>query len=271
MKRGTRSAKCGAARWITLLGVLALLSGCAARKQFTGSRPFDFHRDTFVYANELVWNYHFDDTGKWVHEKREPEPDYTHHCFVVARSARQFFQHATFAPALPVADEAAYRKLIRRVVAVDPSRALPPSRRVVIPGYANLREFSAGQEKLLKEECGGAWRSYFQRGNWRMVFPFSRAHQARTVEALLGALREHRPPVVHVVRFPALTINHALLLFDASQTDSEIRFSAYDPNHPDAPAVLKFDRASRTFQFQGNDYFRGGAVDVYEIYWQAMF
>ena len=160
--------------------VLALLCGCAAHTPFVGSRPFDFQKDTFAYANELVWEYHFDPNGKWVHQRREPPPDYTHHCFVVVRSARQFFQNAKFDPTLPVADDATYRRLIRAVVAIDPARVVPEEKRIVIPGYADLRSFSEAREALLKSECGGAWHSYFQRGHWRMVFPFNRRHQAST-------------------------------------------------------------------------------------------
>ena len=149
---------------------------------------------------------------------------------------------------------------------MDPSHPLPDSKKIVIPGYANLREFSAGQELLLKAECGGAYQSYFQRGHWRMVFPFSRTHQNRTAEQLLEDLKENRPPVVHVVRFPQLTINHSVLLFGARETDKEILFSVYDPNKPDSPKILNFDRTSRTFSFAGNDYWPGGRVDIYEIY-----
>ena len=245
--------------------LLIALCGCA-RQQFVGTRPFNFQTDSFSYANALVWDYHFDENGKWVHQRHEPPPDYTHHCFVVARSARQFFENAKFDAALPVADEKTYRHLIRRVVSVDPSHPLPDSKKIVIPSYANLREFSAAQEPLLKAECGGAYQSYFQRGHWRMVFPFSRAHQSRTAEQLLVDLKENRPPVVHVVRFPQLTINHSVLLFGAKETDKEILFSVYDPNKPDSPKVLNYDRASRTFSFAGNDYWPGGRVDIYEIY-----
>lgn len=244
---------------------LALLCGCASRP-FVGSRPFNFQTDTFAYANELVWEYHFDANGKWVHHRREPEPDYTHHCFVVARSARQFFENAKFDPTLPAASAETYRRLIHRVVSIDPSHPLPDSKKIVIPGYANLREFSAAQENLLKSECGGAWESYFQRGHWRMIFPFSRASQEQTAQRLLADLKQNRPPVVHVVRFPQLTINHSVLLFGDKETPTNIVFSVYDPNKPDKPKALTFDRASKTFTFPGNDYWPGGRVDIYEVY-----
>ena len=245
--------------------LIMALCGCASQP-FVGSRPFDFQRDTFSYGNDLVWDYHFDANGKWVHQRHEPPSDYTHHCFVVARSARQFFENAKFDATQPVADEKTYRRLIHRVVSVDPSHALPEAKKVVIPGYANLKEFSAAQEHLLKDECGGAWQSYFQRGHWRMIWPFSRARQQRTAEQLLADLKQNRPPVVHVVRFPQLTINHSVLIFGAMESEKEIKFSVYDPNKPDKPKTLDYDRATRTFNFAGNDYWPGGRVDIYEIY-----
>ena len=259
------NAECGIK--ISSFGILLVLlvSGCATQK-FHGSRPFDFQRDTFAFRNELIWVYHYDASGKWVHETRRPRPDYANHCFVVARSARQFFQFARFDTNLPVADEATYRKLIHRVISLDPTRVLPDTKKIVIPGYANLREFSAAHEALLKSECGGAWESYFQRGHWRMIYPFTRHHQAHTARELLADLKENRPPVVHVVRFPQLTINHAVVVFDAREKKNEILFSVYDPNQPESPRTLTYDRASRTFTFPSNNYWPGGRVDVYEIY-----
>jgi hypothetical protein len=246
--------------------LLITLCGCACHQPFVGSRPFDFQTDTFAFANELVWEYHYDANGKWVHQRREPPPDYHQRCFVVARSARQFFENAKFESAQPVADEKTYRHLIRDVVSVDPADPLPESKKIVIPGYANLREFSAAQEHLLKDECGGAWQSYVQRGHWRMVFPFSRTHQESTAERLLADLKQNRPPVVHIVRFPELLINHAVLFFAATESEKEIVFSVYDPNKPDSPKTIHFDRATRTFNFAGNDYWKGGRVDAYEVY-----
>jgi hypothetical protein len=197
---------------------------------------------------------------------RQPKPEYTLHCFVVARAARQFFGHARFDPMAPKARTETYRKLIRKVVRRNPRKISAPGKRVVIPGYANLREFSEAHEAALKAECGSAWESYFQRGHWRMLFPFSRRHQERMAEQLQVALAQHRPPIVHVVRFPSLTINHALLIFDCEETGEAILFAAYDPNVPEQPTALRFDGNSRTFSLPANQYFHGGRVDVYEVY-----
>ena len=258
------------AQYAVLALLLALLgSGCAGSRAREASfaRPFAFAEDTFAYRNDLVWIYYRDPaTGKFEHKNREPKPDYTHHCFPVARSARQFFQHARFDPTQPVADEEAYRKLIRRVVSTSPRKLLPEHERIVIPGYTNLFAFSQAQERLLKEECGGAWQSYFQRGHWRMIFPFSSRGQVKMVEQLRESILRNRPPVVHIARFPSLTINHALVLFDARETESEVSFTVYDPYDPLKPSVLTFNKLERQFYYPANDYFVGGKADVYEIY-----
>ena len=99
-----------------------------------------------------------------------------------------------------------------------------------------------------------------------MIWPFSRHHQQRTAETLAAEIRSHRAPVVHLVRFPSLTINHAVVLFDATAAEKEILFAAYDPNSPDTPVTLTYHRTARAFSFPANFYFPGGRVNVYEIY-----
>src|ERR1043166_4537472 len=74
-----------------------------------------------------------------------------------------------------------------------------------------------------------------------------------------------RPLIAHLVRFPQLTINHALVIFDAQETRPQIQFSAYDPNQPSQPRMLTYDSPTRTFLLPANDYFPGGRVDVYEV------
>ena len=104
---------------ILLLAVLLLAgSGCASRSPQAGSsRPFDFTRDTFAYTNELVWAYSIDpETKEQSWHLRNQSPEYSHHCFVMVRSARQFWWHARFDPARPTADETTYRRLVEEVI-----------------------------------------------------------------------------------------------------------------------------------------------------------
>ncbi len=250
--------------------LLSLLCGCATHRnlQFAPPRAFNFQRDTFAYPNELVWTYGYDAEGKWVSHRREPKPNYAQHCFILARSAQQFFMSARFAPEQPPVDETSYRQLIHRVMEASPRHPLTTAKQIVIPGYPDLRAFSQAHEKLLKEECGGAWQSYMQRGNWRMIFPFTRHEQAEMAEQLAAGLDATGPAVVHVVRFPQLSINHALLLFAAKKTDAEIQFTAYDPNDPSAPTSVTFERKTRSFSLPRSSYFPGGQVNLYQVYHQ---
>jgi len=250
-------------------------------------RRFDFESDTSAFANELIWEYQFDTaTGKTTFRRREPKPHYAHRCFVLTRAARQFLYHARFDANQPTADDETCRRLVREVVSRNPRKPCSGGRQtaafqktelsgflpkaatepIVIPGYANLREFSTAREPLLKAECGGAWRSYVLRSHWRMIFPISRAHQELTAARLLPALRRNFSPIIHLVRFPSLTINHGMILFDVAETATGVAFSAYDPNDPARPARLTFDRATKTFSLPQNRYWAGGELNVIEIY-----
>jgi hypothetical protein len=232
----------------------------------TFPRRFEFGRDTFAFANELVWEYRPEGaTGKMNFRPREPKPDYAHRCFVLTRAARQFLFHARFDPGQGIADESTYRRLVRDVISRNPRKPCDAVSRIVVPGYASLHEFSAAREALLKSECGGAWRSYFLRSHWRMVMPISRAHQERTAAGLAAEIQKGLSPIVHLVTFPSLTINHGMILFAAAETGPGWEFTAYDPNDPARPARLSFDRTAKTFSLPPNRYWAGGGLNVIAI------
>ncbi len=230
-------------------------------------RPFVFERDTIAYRNELVWEYAFDPaTGLTTTRRAVPPPTYWHYCFVLVRAARQFLYHARFDPAQPPAEAQERRGRIRAVLSRSPREPTRPEDQVVVPGFAALRDFSRAHEGELKAGCGGGWQSYFLRSHWRMVFPYSRRSQEKTAAELVRRVRANRAPIVHLVRFPQLTINHGVLLFDLEEDAAEIRFRAYDPNLPAQPSTLTYRRAERTFFLPRSLYWAGGRVDVMEIY-----
>jgi hypothetical protein len=264
--RRDRQDACPTLRASLVLSLAAfLLAGCAT--ETPQCRAFDFARDTFAYRNELVWAYQHDPVNRKTEiSRREPRPDYTQRCFVVSRAARQFFDHASFDATKSAADEKMYRRLVRKVMSRSARSASSERERVVIPGYADLRGFSRDWEGLLKEESGGPWRSYLQCGNWRMILPFTRGQQQRTAEALARHLKSGRPQIAHLVRFPQLTINHALVVYDSKETDHGRTFLAYDPNDNLQPIELVYDGARRWFLLGPNDYFAGGPVNVYPAY-----
>jgi hypothetical protein len=231
------------------------------------ARPFLFERDTFTFANELVWQYRFDPaTGAMSTFRSDSPPAYSHRCFVMVRSARQFFYHARFEPALPLAEPQTYQRLIRQVVSRSPRKPSREGEKVVFPGYDCLRSFSLAREPLLKACLGGPLESYFVRSHWRMVAPTGRRHQERMAQQLRRALCEGRAPIVHLYRFPRITINHGIVLFGSTESDGDIQFQVYDPNIPARPLELIYQRAARTFCFPRTNYWAGGALNVFEMY-----
>ena len=246
---------------LLLTGVVA----CAS-PQVRSPRPFDFDRDIFAYPNQLFWEYDFDEeTGTQVGRPRDEPVEFGQRCIVLSRAVRQFHRIAQFDGDAPRVGRDEYQRLIRKVLQSD-QRDPYPREYVTIPGYADLRSFSRDYEALLKSETRGAWSSYFQRGNWRMLFPFSPSQQRDTAQDLLDALAAGLLPIVRLVRFPHITINHALLIFAAEESASEVRFEVYDPNDVQAPRTLTFERGSVSFKMPRRKYFAGGAVSVYQAY-----
>ena len=253
-----------------LLAIVAACAvwGCANHAPLPpAAPPFRFANDTFAFSNETVWEYNIDDaTGHATWHRRDPPPPFSLRCGNMARAARQFHIPARFAPDRSPPDDATLERLVRDVLVRDARATRPSGEPVVIPGYADLRQLSAAHRPLFERALGGALLSHLQRGNWRMIFPFPAAGQRREADQLADALRRGETPILHVVRFPALTLNHMILLFDVTETPEDIRFDAYDPNDASAPIVVRWDRGGRTFVFPRTPYFGGGPVKAYGIY-----
>jgi hypothetical protein len=231
------------------------------------ARRFCFERDTFAFHHELVWNYHFAPlTGAMTTHKADPPPTYYHRCFVLVRATRLFFDCAKFAPELPPADLETYRELVRKIIARNPRRKCAEENRIVIPGFDGLRPFSLAHGRLLKENCGAAWRSYFLRSHWRMIFRVSGRFQQKMSEQLKRSIEDRGLALVHLFRFPRITINHGITLYAFDESAEQIAFTAYDPNIPEHPVTLVYEKNRRVFTFAPNIYWGGGELSVMEIY-----
>jgi len=229
-------------------------------------RVFDFERDTFAFPHELVWQYHFDEAGRMSVSKSDPPPTYYHRCFVMVRATRQFFYHARFEPDSPQADADTYQDLIRRVVSRNVRRSCAENERIVIPGFDGLRAFSRAHEPLLKAGCGAAWESYFLRSHWRMIFPFPLWYRKWMLNKIKASFPKRGLVLVHLLRFPRITINHGISLYRFTESERQIDFEGYDPNIPEHPVHLIFDKPSQQFTFAANRYWGGGPLKVMEIY-----
>jgi hypothetical protein len=129
--------------WFQRLGpglvLLLWAAGCATCPPPTiAGRPFLFEHDTFAFPNELTWTYAFTADGRWTGSPRKPRPEFTQHCFVVARAAKQFHLHARFEPELPPLDAAGYEDRVRRVLRTNPRQASPADQPVGMVRAAGL-------------------------------------------------------------------------------------------------------------------------------------
>lgn len=230
---------------VRLVVVLALaLAGCASVAPLdTGARrpappsSLKFGVDTFAFPNES-------------RSKNGGKPDlYANYCFVMARAVTQFHRFARFEPAAPRLGSAAYAERVSQVAARAPwGEALPPSSRVVIPGYASLFEFSRAEEAAVKDGLGSQAWTLLHWSNWRVVFPAPRWHQERVARETLAELQAGRPVQFLVTNFPTIELNHTVLAYDYRVgAAGDIDFVVYDPNDPYAPGLITFERADRRF------------------------
>jgi hypothetical protein len=224
--------------------------------------PFSLVEDVFAFANETVWHYAHG-AVRWERADR-PAPNgerYTRRCFVLARSAVQFWRFARFAPEQPRLSTAELAARIREVTARPLWNAAAFPTPVIIPGFAHLRAASTAEAEAFRAALGGWWHSYFRWGNLHILEPLGPARQRDTCRLLHERLASHNPVVLWLINFPSLSINHAVVATTGC-AGRRNQFEIYDPNLPDEPQVLTFSESSGQFSYPPTFYFRGGRVGV---------
>jgi hypothetical protein len=228
---------------------------------------FCFETDSFAFANETVWNYVAGKVGSAEEGKDGSKRRYTRRCFVVSRAAVQFWKFARFDPAAALLTEEELARRIRQVARRSVWKPpLPLQQKIVIPGYTNLREASAIHAGTFQQHMGLGWPIYFRVGNFPIIISMNGDDKARVNQEILAALAAGFPTVLWLYNFPALDINHAVVVFAAEHREDRVRYSVYDPNYTDAPKTLEFDASSRCFFFQPTFYFKGGPVTARPVY-----
>src|SRR5438046_2080081 len=147
--------------------------GCFAAILFAASLTgagdasrFNFNRDTLSFANWTVFTY---ENGHVVSHKNQFGHHYSRRCFVMTRTVEQFCKFARFEPKAPRVDDRELKKRIRDVTRRQPWHdPLPAEKRVVIPGYRDLRELSQNKTELMQQNIGLGWVVYLRPGNVRM-------------------------------------------------------------------------------------------------------
>lgn len=197
---------------------------------------FAFATDTFAFPNEI--------------RARHPDRDdlYANYCFVLARGLRQFFAFARFDPAAPRLSPQDYVERVRAVADRPPWDApLPADARVVIPGYASLRDFSRAQEAAVKAGLSGRLGSLVHWSNWRVAFPVTREQQAGVAREVTAELESGRLVQLLVTNWPKPELNHTVIAYAYRGAARGLELSVWDPNDPGAPGTITFDADSGRF------------------------
>lgn len=257
--------------WAASVCSLVVLVAAAASN--TTASGFRFNQDTLGFTNSTVFAY-AGGQKSLRKEEAEKERPYTRRCFVMSRTALQFYKFARFDPrSAPLDDKALAARL--RLIASQPPwyPALSPNERIVFPGYANLRALSKAHAETFQENIGLGWPTYARIGNFRMFFRRDDdRYQERTHENLNAALARGEFFVAYLSDYPHFRINHAVLVYarkPARQPGGIERYLAYDPNHADAPRELKWSPTMKIFNYEKDEEFVGGFTRVYQVYGKA--
>jgi hypothetical protein len=236
------------------------------------SEPFRFERDTLSFANSTVFEYRggYAQASSRKTEKEKPRR-YTRRCFVMSRSVLQFYKFARFDRGAPSIDDRELARRVRAVSRVQPWKAAyPDEKRIVFPGYANLRELSKAHALVLQENLGLGWPTYARVGNYRMFFEErDQRYQVKMHAALDETLGHGDFFIAYLSDYPHFRINHAILIYKRrpSRPESDLeRYTCYDPNHPDGPRELVWSKSLHFFNFQKDQEFPGGFTNVYQVY-----
>jgi len=247
--------------------VALVVSGCAsvapidaAGRRSASPDLVRFGVDTFAFANES-------------RSKNPGKPDlYANYCFVMVRGVTQFHRFARFDPVAPRLTSEEYVARVKDVVAQAPwEDPWPADRRIVIPGYVSLHEFSRAQEAAVKEGMVGRFWTLVHWTNWRVVFPMPRWQQERVARETLAELAEGRSVQFLVTNFPTWELNHTVVAY-AYGVDAagNIDFTVYDPNDPREPGHLVFDRAERRFEASRLYDTHPGPIRAFRMYYWAL-
>jgi hypothetical protein len=251
-------------RWIAV-GIVLIATACASIEPVPpvlgpGARAsvpgFSFAADTFAFPNEI--------------RARDPDRDdlYANYCFVLARGLRQFFTFARFDPGAARLSSAAYVERVRAIAAQSPWQVAPAADdRVVIPGYANLREFSRVEEATVKAALGSRFWTWVHWTNWRVTWPVSPRHQENVAREILEELARGQLVQLLVTNWPKPELNHTVVAYEYRAAPGGIDFSVWDPNDPAEAGRMRFASADSHFWASRLYDTQPGVVRAFRMYY----
>src|SRR5438046_8101752 len=177
-----------------------------------GAADFQFDRDTPAFANQTLFEYH-DGHPSLRRPSTVRRDAYKRHCFVLCRTAMQFKKFARFDPHSAPLDDTSLAARIHAVTHRTPwTDPLPEDRRIVFPGYKDLREMSKARRELVQLNIGHGWPSYFRISNARMIFQQGAGYQEARHAGLNGALARGEWISGVLTTFLSLSLNHSVLI-----------------------------------------------------------
>ena len=157
---------------------------------------------------------------------------------------------------------------VRAVAAHAPWQPpLPPAERVVIPGFANLRAFSAAEEAAVKAGLNARFWTLVHWTNWRTTMPVPDGHQAEILDEVLDELAAGRLVQLLVTNWPKPELNHTVVAYGYRAAGDGVELTVWDPNDPAAPGAVVFDAHQERFIASRVYDTRVGPIRVFRMYY----
>jgi hypothetical protein len=220
---------------------------------------FSFADDTFAFPN-------------LIRERQPHVPDlYANYCFVLARGVRQFHEFARFDPTAPRVDPEEYTRRVRAVASRAPwEQPLPPAERVVIPGFPNLRAFSAAEEAAVKAGLNSRFWTLVHWTNWRVTMPVPDGHQAAVLDEVMDELAAGRLVQLLITNWPRYELNHTVVAYAYRKVGDGVELIVWDPNDPSAPGTVFFDAGRERFVSTHVYDTSVGPIRVFRMYYSGL-
>jgi hypothetical protein len=148
--------------------------------------------------------------------------------------------------------------------------ALPLDDRMVVPGYANLREFSRDEESAVKEGLGGAFWTWVHWTNWRVMLSVDGSHQEGVAHEILDGLRAGRLVQLLVTNWPKPELNHTVIVYESRPFDGGVEFIVWDPNNPDGPGIMTWEASARRFWATNLYDTEPGPIRAFRMYYSLL-
>lgn len=222
--------------------------------------------DTLCYPNDTFYTKGRDESVVIPNEPDGYPPIYLHRCFPLVRITLQFHKFVRFDPNAKKLTEEQYVALIRHICRIPTWwPAFSEKDKLVVPGYANLRDFSAARQYAFQQNAGWWLITYFRIGNWRMIFPSPKATRIWAVDNITRGIDEGKLQAVFMSVFPRM--NHCVVAYDYTrQPNGNVIFWVYDPNYHNAGGYIVWDAQQREFLEQKRWFFPGGPVKLIRMY-----